>query len=566
MNPFTSTPKDKAVEGQCTGTTTSYPAYVESSSRICSMVEPLVHHPKPDKRSTQMPQPLPPATAPPTVPRSREPPRQYQPTPQAQSSYSAQLSYPPQSSSANLARSLQLTPQPMHAVRHPSGSRNAPAPVGEPLPRLSEDRSDCEASPSAPRTRTHVRNASDSSQIKARPLPQLPSQKPAATASSNTRRSATALPPASSSSGAHCTDALSPGRANSNSVVARGQTTRGWTPTAVTNPPVGQSTSDMPQRYLKRSRVIAPSSQPTAVDHCPTASEYQASVNNVSHGVSAHAPQFERNTEMSPNHGIDRGPPLFSEITKLTLLKDNYRQPSSTSQIIRSKINYLRNEVGYRGLRHARGDGNSFYRSFALAYLEQIYAASDRVTAVTNALRYLEMAQKLVDPTMPEHKWSGQIYVRLRDAVRGMGQQTTTRQKVVEMLQYQPDSDNVAAYMRLLASAYIRLTPGIHGSVFQSSRPPTATLPSDYLQASTERPGHNIDRSHISALSRTLNVPVHIYYLDERYDPAASRKNHIPADCTRFIPPDLPVAAEPVALLFRPRHYDVLDRAGPPTQ
>lgn len=59
----------------------------------------------------------------------------------------------------------------------------------------------------------------------------------------------------------------------------------------------------------------------------------------------------------------DRTPPLISENTRLTELKEDYRYPGSErSEIIRRKINYLRFELGYRGLRRARGDGNCFYR------------------------------------------------------------------------------------------------------------------------------------------------------------------------------------------------------------
>ena len=56
------------------------------------------------------------------------------------------------------------------------------------------------------------------------------------------------------------------------------------------------------------------------------------------------------------------------------------------------------------------------------------------------------------------------------------------------------DSDNVAAYMQLLASAYIRLSRGTHGSVFQSSSPPIDSS-SDYLPMSTERLDQGIGAS-----------------------------------------------------------------------
>ncbi|KAG8678131.1 hypothetical protein FRC08_018048, partial [Ceratobasidium sp. 394] len=59
----------------------------------------------------------------------------------------------------------------------------------------------------------------------------------------------------------------------------------------------------------------------------------------------------------------DREPPLISHSSRLSDLKEDYRNPGSErSDIIRRKINYLRFELGYTGLRRSRGDGNCFYR------------------------------------------------------------------------------------------------------------------------------------------------------------------------------------------------------------
>lgn len=242
--------------------------------------------------------------------------------------------------------------------------------------------------PLAPRTRAHIRNALDSSQGKIRPLPQPPLNKAAPPSSLSTSTSATAAMDAA----------------------------------------IGQSTLDMPSRHLKRSRVIAPSSQPAVLVGHPVASTGQVDANNVLPESSMRAQLLEHGAEPSSSRGISRGLPLFSEITRLIILKDDYRDPSSTSRIMRSKINYLRFEMGYRGLRRVRGDGSSFYRctlcflnrhfqlsnthrqiAFALGYLERIYTASNRAAAVANALRYLEIAQNLVDPTMPEHEWVRKI-------------------------------------------------------------------------------------------------------------------------------------------------------------
>lgn len=123
------------------------------------------------------------------------------------------------------------------------------------------------------------------------------------------------------------------------------------------------TSSDAPQRYLRHSRTTAPSSQPTAVFHYRATSADQVSTSHTLRQVPRlRTAQSERDTELPSSREIDRAPPFFSEITRLILLKDDYCQSDSTSRIVRSKINYLRFEAGYRGLRRVRGDGNCFYR------------------------------------------------------------------------------------------------------------------------------------------------------------------------------------------------------------
>ncbi|CAE6351745.1 unnamed protein product, partial [Rhizoctonia solani] len=257
----------------------------------------------------------------------------------------------------------------------------------------------------------------------------------------------------------------------------------------------------------------------------------------------------------------DPSPPLVTKITRLSELKEDYRNPGSErSEVIRRKINYLRFELGYTGLRRARGDGNCFYRSFAFCYFEQILFAEDRALAVINAIDNLEIAQNLVEAALPDNKFSKQMHLFLRDLIRNIELGKTDQKKLLRTFQDPRDSDDIVAYVRLLASAYVRLTPEMHASVFHPDDPTVIVSPVEFCVSFVEEMGQDADHLQISALSRTLNVAVYIYRLDEKIDGVAPNEQDIPAHCTRFTPTDVPMVTEPVALLFRPGHYDILER------
>ncbi|CAE7052375.1 unnamed protein product [Rhizoctonia solani] len=305
---------------------------------------------------------------------------------------------------------------------------------------------------------------------------------------------------------------------------------------------------EMSSKYESSSRTSPPSAQPQTP---PKPNKLQRHAT-----TAASAP-----STAVTHYYYDPSPPLITKITRLSELKEDYRNPGSDrSTIIRRKINYLRFELGYTGLRRARGDGNCFYRSFAFCYLEQILFADDRALAVISALEHLEIAQNLLEAAIPNNKFSKQMHLFLRDLIRNIELGKTDQKRLLRTFQDPRDSDDIVAYVRLLASAYIRLTPEMHASVFHPDDPAVVISPVDFCRYFVEEMNQDADHLQISALSRTLNVAVYIFRLDEKIDGVAPNDQDIPAHCTRFTTTDSPTVTEPVALLFRPGHYDILER------
>ncbi|KAG8706867.1 hypothetical protein FRC08_000821, partial [Ceratobasidium sp. 394] len=166
-----------------------------------------------------------------------------------------------------------------------------------------------------------------------------------------------------------------------------------------------------------------------------------------------------------------------------------------------------------------------------------IYFADDRAVAVVSALEHLETAQNYVELAIPDHPLNRRMFHFLQGLIRGMELRTTDQRSLLKIFQNRQESDDIVAYVRLITSAYIRLTPEMHGSVFHPDDPTVVISPFDFCAIYVEQLGQDADHIQILALSRALNATVYIYRLDEKIDGKAPNEQDVPAHCTRFIPP-----------------------------
>jgi hypothetical protein len=101
------------------------------------------------------------------------------------------------------------------------------------------------------------------------------------------------------------------------------------------------------------------------------------------------------------------------------------------------------------------------------------------------------------------------MYRFLQDVIRGMELRKTDQRSLLKIFQNRrgeltspeavasiqprcaPDSDDIVAYVRLLASAYIRLTPEMHASVFHPDDPSTVISAPDFCSVYVEQLGQD---------------------------------------------------------------------------
>lgn len=76
------------------------------------------------------------------------------------------------------------------------------------------------------------------------------------------------------------------------------------------------------------------------------------------------------------------------------------------------------------------------------------------------------------------------------------------------------DSDDIVAYVRLLASAYIRLTPDMHASVFHPDDPTTVISAPDFCSIYVEQLGQDAGEYKLQGTrSRTHEPQIIFKYL-----------------------------------------------------
>ncbi|KAH0460896.1 hypothetical protein IEQ34_008471 [Dendrobium chrysotoxum] len=262
----------------------------------------------------------------------------------------------------------------------------------------------------------------------------------------------------------------------------------------------------------------------------------------------------------------------------------------SGSPILKEKIRLLAEQ--YTALRRTRGDGNCFYRSFMLAYLEHILETQDiaeakRITGkveqcknTLQSLGYTEFTYEDFFSIFMEQLESvlqgkeasismEELLSRSRDQfVSDYGKRTFAPNFALIFILFKvPDNVCmvVVMFFRFVTSGEIRkraefFEPFIAGL--------TNTSVDQFCKSSVEPMGEECDHVHIIALSDALGVAIRVVYLDRSScDKGALAVNHhdfVPTASAdeSSVSLDAPgKSTEPfVTLLYRPGHYDILYR------
>ncbi|KAH7909300.1 peptidase C65 Otubain-domain-containing protein, partial [Hygrophoropsis aurantiaca] len=237
--------------------------------------------------------------------------------------------------------------------------------------------------------------------------------------------------------------------------------------------------------------------------------------------------------------------PLIDALAPISVLRKEYENSSH----FMSQIDHLSKE-GYGRIRRARGDGDCFYRSLAYAFVDGLLRAPNRAVAAENAISSLKSTMASDQLKMAElFEGSGydewlENFTELIEKVTKVDDDRSNELLVLEFFQTPEHSNSTVAYLRFLTSAYIQNSGD--SNLIQSM----SMEPGQFCKQFVEPLGTYADDFQISALSGAMDISINIAYMD----------GHKPE--VNFIL-KRPERSEPLLLLFRPGHYDVLVKDSP---
>jgi len=226
---------------------------------------------------------------------------------------------------------------------------------------------------------------------------------------------------------------------------------------------------------------------------------------------------------------------LIGSILKFEDIVEDYAKEDS---VYRQKIEDLK--ARYKNIRKVRGDGNCFFRAFGFGYLERLLDHPEEYT------RFTEIAQKSKDELIalgfPQFTLEDfhDTFMEIISQVKTPG----TLDKVLETFNDPGFSDYFVVYLRLLVSGELQKNEGEYLHFIDGMR-----TVKQFCNQEVEPMGKESDHLHVVALTRALNVPLSIEYMD---------RDGTKCNMLNFNESEHEGSKSSLYLLYRPGHYDIL--------
>jgi len=248
--------------------------------------------------------------------------------------------------------------------------------------------------------------------------------------------------------------------------------------------------------------------------------------------------------------------PLIAELAPLSTLRADYE---GGSESFIKQIDFLKDQ-GFEGIRRSRGDGDCFYRSLVFAYIERIFAQEDRDAAVKASIATLEAFLPKLRDVGFEDLVIDDSYEIPRDLINGIvdpepvsnNGSTLTRAQLLEVFQDDSMSNYLVTFMRMITSAQIRSKPEEYEPFLTHPDTGGKIEVKEFCESVVEVLGKEADHVQLTAISQALRVNVKIAYLDGRN--ADGRVDYVTFNHASD------EKETPLTLIYRPGHYDILDK------
>eukprot|EP00930_Biecheleria_cincta_P055940 TRINITY_DN42183_c0_g1_i1.p1 TRINITY_DN42183_c0_g1~~TRINITY_DN42183_c0_g1_i1.p1 ORF type:complete len:256 (+),score=59.18 TRINITY_DN42183_c0_g1_i1:29-769(+) len=229
--------------------------------------------------------------------------------------------------------------------------------------------------------------------------------------------------------------------------------------------------------------------------------------------------------------------PLVGPMAPISELKEQYAE----NEGFLPKVASL--EARFSGLRRTRPDGNCFYRAYLFGIFEQLAGSKERHAALTaRAKGCLEFCVGAGYEQVAIEDFHEEFLSSL-DALGTEGSSASSAEAVLE-----ENDGYFVCWARVLTSAYLKRHEEDYKSFLSSHGSIQQLCAQEVDPMNTEA-----DHLQIAALSSHLGVPVCVVYLD-RSEGDTAAEHHFEASSAAG-----PLAAfQPVYLLYRPGHYDLI--------
>jgi ubiquitin thioesterase protein OTUB1 len=239
---------------------------------------------------------------------------------------------------------------------------------------------------------------------------------------------------------------------------------------------------------------------------------------------------------------IAKAQPLVGEKQSLAALEAEYNEKESAEFLRKAKE--LRQR--YHSLRRVRGDGNCFYRAIAFAQLELLLrrdnpswtADFDRFAALANGWK--DKLLKLGYPAMTTEDFADVF----ADILKRLKEENAPHAKLLEIFNNPGESEYIVVFMRLVTGGYLLENEVDYYGFVEGER----TM-KQFVEQEISPMYRECDHLCIIALTKALNIPIRVEYMDRSQAPAGGWHH----DFT------LHDGQKPtISFLYRPGHYDIL--------
>ncbi|ORX89015.1 cysteine proteinase [Basidiobolus meristosporus CBS 931.73] len=213
------------------------------------------------------------------------------------------------------------------------------------------------------------------------------------------------------------------------------------------------------------------------------------------------------------------------------------------SKIFQTKIQKLSAE--YDRIRRCRGDGNCFFRAFAYSWYENIMLANDP-DLLNEARQLLLKTSDLLKDANFEPLAYEDFYDVALETLDSLPQQNSST--LLSIFQTDHISNAIVVHFRFITSAYLKL----HAEEYLPFIDYAGSM-DQFCSHYVEAMGMESDQIHIIALTKVLDTPVQVVYLDGSNNTDSVVFHNFEVDHTESA-----LSKRSLVLLYRPGHYDIL--------